>query len=132
MNKVILIGRLGRDPELRYTDKGTAVANLSLATDYRAKGRDPETTWHRIVAWDKTADICAKYLAKGRQVGVEGRIQVREWKDKQGNDRKTTEIVAERIEFIGSKSDAADDNPGARADRGFDYGPPPTGDDVPW
>jgi single-strand DNA-binding protein len=106
VNKVILIGNLGRDPELRYTQSGQAVANFTLATTERFGGREggeqrEQTEWHRIVTWGKTAENCAQYLSKGRSVYVEGRIQTRDWEDKDGNKRTTTEIVAQRVQFLG-------------------------------
>ena len=107
VNKVILVGNLGRDPEIRYTQQGTAVANFSLATTDRFKNRGGEmqerTEWHRIVAWDKLAEICGQYLAKGRQVYIEGRLQTREWEDKDGNKRSTTEIVAQTMQMLGRR-----------------------------
>ena len=107
VNKVILIGNLGRDPELRYTQSGQAVANFSLATNERFGGRDggeqqERTEWHRIVTWGKTAETCAQYLAKGRNVYIEGRLQTRDWEDRDGNKRQTTEVVAQRVQFLGS------------------------------
>lgn len=105
VNKVILIGNLGRDPELRYTAGGTAVANFTVATTENWTGktgqREERTEWHRIVAWGRTAELCAQYLAKGRTVYVEGRIQSREWEDKEGQKRRTTEIVANTVQFLG-------------------------------
>ena len=105
VNKVILIGNLGRDPELRYTQTGQAVANFTLATSDRWNDRDgnaqERTEWHRIVVWAKQAENCAQYLSKGRSVYVEGRIQTREWEDKEGNKRQTTEIVAQNVRFLG-------------------------------
>jgi single-strand DNA-binding protein len=107
VNKVILVGNLGRDPEIRYTQQGTAVANFSLATTNRFKSRSGEmeerTEWHRIVAWDKLAEICGQYLAKGRQVYIEGRLQTREWEDKDGNKRSTTEVVAQTMQMLGRR-----------------------------
>ena len=107
VNKVILVGNLGRDPEIRYTQQGTAVANFSLATTNRFKARSGEmeerTEWHRIVAWDKLAEICGQYLAKGRQVYIEGRLQTREWEDKDGNKRSTTEVVAQTMQMLGRR-----------------------------
>jgi single-strand DNA-binding protein len=107
VNKVILVGNLGRDPEIRYTQQGTAVANFSLATTDRFKNRSGEmqerTEWHRIVAWDKLAEICGQYLAKGRQVYIEGRLQTRDWEDKDGNKRSTTEIVAQTMQMLGRR-----------------------------
>ena len=106
MNKVILIGRLGADPELRSTGSGKSVCNLRVATS-DGSGERKETTWHAVIAWEKQAELCAKYLAKGRLIGVEGRIQVREYDDKDGNKRKAFEIVAHHVEFL-DKGDARD------------------------
>ena len=105
VNKVILIGNLGRDPELRYTQSGQAVANFTLATtetwNKREGGRDERTEWHRIVAWGRTAELCAQYLSKGRTVYIEGRLQTREWENREGQKQKTTEIVAVSVQFLG-------------------------------
>ncbi len=106
VNKVILIGNLGRDPELRYTQGGQAVCNFTLATTERFGGRDggavqERTEWHRVVVWGKTAENCAQYLAKGRSVYVEGRLQTRDWEDKEGQKRRTTEITALTVQFLG-------------------------------
>lgn len=107
VNKAILVGNLGRDPELRYTGSGTAVANFTLATTERIRTKEGEreerTEWHRIVAWGRTAELCAQYLNKGRSVYIEGRIQTREWEDKEGQKRRTTEIVANTIQFLGGR-----------------------------
>jgi len=104
INKVILIGHLGQDPELRHTGSGTAVCNLSLATDesYTKDGgeRVERTEWHRIVAWGRLAETCDQYLEKGRQVYVEGSLQTREWQDNDGNTRQTTEIKARTVQFL--------------------------------
>ncbi|NLF24324.1 MAG: single-stranded DNA-binding protein [Deltaproteobacteria bacterium] len=117
VNKVILIGNLGRDPEMRYTPDRVAVCNFSLATGERRK--DPSgnwvdhTEWHRIVTFNKTAEFCNSYLKKGRQVYVEGKIRTNKWQDKEGRDRYTTEIVANTIQFVGTKetANAATDAP---------------------
>jgi single-strand DNA-binding protein len=107
VNKVILVGNLGRDPEIRYTQQGTAVANFSLATTNRFKNRSGEmeerTEWHRIVAWDKLAEICGQYLSKGKQVYIEGRLQTREWEDKDGNKRSTTEVITQTMQMLGRR-----------------------------
>ncbi|MBF0528437.1 MAG: single-stranded DNA-binding protein [Deltaproteobacteria bacterium] len=100
INKAILVGHVGRDPEIRYTPNGTAVARFSLATTERIKDQD-RTEWHRIVAWGRLAEICGEYLAKGRQVYIEGRIQTREWEDRDKNKRVTTEIVANTMQMLG-------------------------------
>lgn len=106
INKAILIGNLGRDPELRRTQNGTSVASFSLATTERWNDRSGEkkdrTEWHNIVAWGKLADLANQYLKKGRSVYIEGRITSRSWDDKDGNKRYRTEIVANQIQFLGS------------------------------
>jgi len=109
VNKFILVGNLGKDPELRYTASGTAVANFSLATTERYKDRDgnnqEKTEWHNIVAWRQLAEICGKYLTKGRQVYIEGKIQSRSYEDRDGNRRYITEIVADQMQMLGRPSD---------------------------
>ena len=111
VNKVILVGRLGRDPETRYTGGGQAVANFSLATDESYKDRNGErqkrTEWHKIVVWGKQAEIAQQYLKKGSLIFVEGRIQSREWQDKEGQKRTSFEIVANNFRMLGGRSDAA-------------------------
>jgi single-strand DNA-binding protein len=111
VNKVILVGRLGRDPETRYTGGGQAVCNFSLATDESFKSKSGErqkrTEWHKIVVWAKLAEIAQQYLKKGSQIYLEGRIQSREWTDKENQKRTSFEIVATDIKFLGSKSDSA-------------------------
>ncbi|GAB4266760.1 MAG: single-stranded DNA-binding protein [Deferrisomatales bacterium] len=104
VNKAILIGNLGKDPELRYTQSGSAVANFTLATTERRKQGDEwgdHTEWHNIVVFGKTAERCNQYLQKGSQVYLEGRIQTRKWEDRDGNTRYTTEIVAFDVQFLG-------------------------------
>ena len=104
-NRVILLGHLGNDPELRYTTSGQPVANLRIATrEYRQ--REEHTEWHRIVVFGTTAENCAKYLTKGRQVYVEGRLQTRSWEDGNGVKRYQTEVVANFVEFVGGRGDA--------------------------
>ena len=109
LNKVLLIGNLCADPELRSTGSGNAVANLRIATNERRKDRDGNWTdhaeYHTIVCFGKTAENAANYLSKGRQVYVEGRLQTRKWQDKTGADRYSTEIVAHEIKFLGAKGD---------------------------
>ena len=107
INKVILVGNLGQDPEVRYTPDGTAVATFSIATSESWKDKNTgekkeRTEWHRIVAWRKLGEICGEYLAKGRQVYVEGKLQTRSW-EKDGVTRYTTEIVAADVQFLGAK-----------------------------
>ena len=107
VNKVILVGNLGKDPEVRYTANQTAVANMSLATTERRKDQTGnwvnQTEWHRIVSFGKLAEFCTNYLKKGRQVYVEGKIRTSKWQDKEGKDRYTTEIVADTIQFVGGR-----------------------------
>jgi single-strand DNA-binding protein len=121
VNKVLLIGRLGNNPEIRFTNTGTAVANFNLATSEnwndKSGQRQERTEWHRVVVWGKLAELCEKYLSKGRQCFVEGRLQTRSWDDKDGNKRYTTEIVASTIQFLGSNAQA-----GAGAQQGADQG----------
>jgi single-strand DNA-binding protein len=111
VNKAILIGNLGADPELRYTPSGKAVASFRIATSERWTGQDGQsnekTVWHNIVAWGKLAETVKEYLKKGRQVYVEGRIDNRSYDDKEGNKRYVSEIVAQTIRFLGTRADAA-------------------------
>jgi len=109
LNKALLIGHLGKDPEIRYTADGSPVANFSLATNEvwtdKNGTRQERTEWHNIVAWSKLADLAKRYLTKGRQVYVEGRIRTREWDDREGNKRRTTEIVASTLVLLGSRAE---------------------------
>jgi single-strand DNA-binding protein len=113
LNKVMLIGNLGADPEVRYTPSGQAVATFRVATSRRR--RDPngnmmdETEWHRIVAWERLAELAQNYLHKGRQVYVEGRLQTRQWTDQQGQQRYTTEIIANDITLLGGRGEGSDE-----------------------
>ena len=104
-NKVFLVGRIGIDPELKYTQSGTPMTNFTLATDEsfndREGNRQERTEWHRIVVWNRQAETVCQYMSKGRQVLVEGSLQTRKWQDKQGQDRYTTEIRAQRVVFLG-------------------------------
>ena len=156
VNKAILIGHLGQDPEVTYSQSGLAIARLNLATSEKVKGED-RTEWHRVVCFDRLAEICGEYLSKGRQIYIEGRIQTRAWEDKEGVKRYTTEIVANSMQMLGSAQGgggspaprpraqeneaprsapprAARPKPQAPADDPFtgDYGPPPTDDDIPF
>ena len=108
VNKVILIGNLGRDPELRYNPSGVAFCTISLATTRQWKNRESgerqeETEWHRVVVWGKLAEFCEKYLTKGRQILIEGKLRTRDWQDKEGNDRYSTEIVGDRMQLLGGR-----------------------------
>lgn len=106
LNKVMLIGNLGADPEVKYTPSGTAVTNFRIATSEKWKDKDGKTQdrveWHRIVTFGKLAEICGEYLAKGKQVYIEGRIQTRSWDDKDGNKKYMTEVVANTMQMLGS------------------------------
>jgi single-strand DNA-binding protein len=134
INKAIIIGNLGSDPEVRYTQSGTAVANFNVATTEKWKGQDgqmqEQTEWHRIVAFARLAEICSEYLSKGSKVYIEGRIQTRSWNDKDGNKRYTTEIVAKDMKMLTPKGG------GTSAGNNFAEEPPPPeprmGDEVPF
>jgi single-strand DNA-binding protein len=156
LNKVILLGNLGKDPEVRYTASGKAMATFSLATSFQ--WRDPEgndqerTEWHRIVAWGRLGEICGEYLSKGKQVFIEGRIQSREWEDQEGNKRTTVEIVATDMILLGGgagqnresrdyEDRPAKKQPPQRARAGGEapkrsettrYEPPPPEDEIPF
>src|SRR5579863_4485337 len=136
VNRAILVGRLGRDPETRYTSAGQAVCNFTLATDETYKDRKGErqkrTEWHRIVGWGKQAEIAQQYLHKGSLIFVEGRIQTRQWDDREGQKRTTVEIVASNFRMLGSRSDGA--AAGAAAGGGSDteiHAPAPAAEDIP-
>lgn len=133
VNKVILVGRLGRDPETRYTSGGHAVANFSVATDESYKDRNGErqkrTEWHKIVVWGKQAEIAQQYLKKGSLVFIEGRIQSREWQDKEGQKRTAFEIVANNFRMLGGRAEgmaagAAASAPGGSRSEEFDHAGP--------
>jgi single-strand DNA-binding protein len=152
VNKAILVGNLGRDPELRYTANGQPVCTFSLATTEnwvsREGKREERTEWHRIVVWGKPAENCANYLAKGRQVYIEGRIQTNEWEDKEGQKRKTTEINAQTVQFLSGRGGGNREGGGGNREGGGggpssgggrDAGAfggsgdaPPPGDDIPF
>ena len=136
VNKVILIGHLGADPEIRYTADGTAVATFRLATTRRWTNKEGErvdqTEWHRIVAWRRLGEICAQYLSKGKQVYIEGRLQTRSWEDRDGNKRWTTEIIAENMQMLGKAGDVMDvpsEAPAAQEDLVDET---PLDDDIPF
>jgi single-strand DNA-binding protein len=142
VNRVILIGNLGRDPELRYTAGGQPVASFSVATNERWNDREGKpqerTEWHRIVVWGKQAENCANYLQKGRTVYIEGRLQTREWEDKEGQKRQTTEVVAQTVQFLdrregparGAGASGSPHEP--ESGPGPGPGPGPAGDDIPF
>ncbi|RMD98260.1 MAG: single-stranded DNA-binding protein [Calditrichaeota bacterium] len=126
INKVILIGRLGSDPDLRYTPSGQAVATLSLATNFVWKDKDgnqqEKTDWHRVVLWRRQAEVAGEYLKKGSLVYVEGRLQTRSWEGKDGNTRYTTEVVANTLKFLDSRGTSSPAEPPL---------PPPSDEDIP-
>lgn len=129
VNKVILVGRLGTDPEVKTISSGNTVARLSLATSENWKDREGQrqerTEWHRIVLWGKQAELAGKYLVKGRQVYIEGRLQTRSWEDQQGQKKYTTEIVANVIQFLGG-GNQSEAGRGSLDDMGSqDFGPEP-------
>ena len=160
VNKVILIGNLGADPELKYTPSNRAVCNLSLATNEvfkdKAGARQERTEWHRITVWGEQAETCSKYLGKGRSVYVEGRLQTRSWDDKDGKKRYSTDIVADRVVFLGGGGPSAgaegggggarrgggggggrgdwpeEQMGGGAPDTGSTGGPGPSDDDIPF
>lgn len=109
VNRAIIIGRMGRDPEMRFTPSGQAVANFSIATDETYTGKDGQkvekTEWHRIVVWGKQAEFCGNYLSKGRLVYIEGKIETRKWVDKDGVEKYTTEIKADRVQGLDRRKD---------------------------
>lgn len=140
INKVILIGNLGADPEIKFTQNGVPVATFTVATTEKWKDKDgqvqEQTEWHRIVAWQRLAEICGEYLAKGSRVYIEGKLQTRKWKDQSDNDRYTTEIVAREMKMLspkgiksGGQSSSAPEGHGG----GDSYPePPPMGEEVPF
>src|SRR5262245_48756292 len=117
VNKVILVGNLGANPEMRFTQGGTPVANLRIATTERwtdkSGQRQENTEWHRVVLWGKQAELAGQYLTKGRQVYVEGRIRTRQWQDKKGQQRYTTEIVGQTMQFLGGRNERSPEDAGA-------------------
>jgi len=129
VNKVIIIGNLGKDPEMRYMPSGDAIANLRIATTDKYKDRNGEmqeaTEWHSVAFFGKTAEICGQYLKKGSQVYVEGSLRTRKWQDKDGNDRYTTEIRGDRMQMLGGRGGGG----GGMAD--YDAAPPDSGESAP-
>ncbi len=139
INKVILIGNLGADPEIRYTQSGAPVASFNVATTERWKGKDgqmqEQTEWHKIVAWQRLAEICGEYLSKGARVYIEGKLQTRKWQDQSGNDKYTTEIVAREMKMLtprGAGAAGGDGGGGGGSFGDFPQEPPPMADDVPF
>ena len=132
VNKVIVLGNLGKDPELRHLPNGDAVCNFSLATTESWKDKDgnkqDKTEWHNVVIFRKLAEIAGEYLKKGRPVYIEGRLQTRKWQDKEGKDRYTTEIVADQMQMLGSREEAKEVVKPTQAPTGFED----MADDIPF
>ena len=136
VNKVIVLGNLGRDPELRYTPNGAAVCNVSIATTRNWKSKDSgerqeETEWHRVVFYDRLAEIAGEYLKKGRPVYVEGRLKTRRWQDKDGKDNYTTEIHVKELMMLGGKTKGGSRDEGGLGSRVRDDGGP-NDEDIPF
>lgn len=131
LNKVMLIGNLGKDPEVRFTASGQAVASFSIATSEKFKNRsgdmEERTEWHNIVLWGRLAEIAKEYLAKGRTVFIEGRLQTRKWQDRDGKDRWSTEVVGDRMQLLGGRGDGGAGRQAAprSGDEGFNNSPEP-------
>src|SRR5215469_8415012 len=137
VNKVILVGNLGRDPEVRATPSGQSVCTLSVATSDRFTDRTgqqrEQTEWHNIVAWGKQADICGQYLKKGRQVYVEGRLTTRQYEAKDGTGKRyRTEVVAQRVQFLGGRAATGFDDGAPDFNSGPDTAPPMDDEDIPF
>jgi single-strand DNA-binding protein len=155
VNKVILVGNLGADPELKYTPSNRPVCHLNVATNEvwkdKAGQKQEKVEWHRVNVWGDQAEHCSKYLSKGRQVYIEGKLQTRKWQDKEGKDRYSTEVVADRVVFLGGQGTGAEnggsgggssggarrrgwseESPQAPAAADSPAGPPPGDDDVPF
>jgi single-strand DNA-binding protein len=135
LNKVLLIGRLGADPEIRYTADGTAVANFRMATNRpvkRGEQWEEETDWHRVVAFRRLAEICGQYLNKGSQVFVEGQLRTRSWDDQDGNKRYITEVVAKDLQMLGARGERGPEMGAGGAGGGGEPPLPPIEDDVPF
>jgi single-strand DNA-binding protein len=140
VNKVIIVGNLGNDPDTRYMPSGSAVTNLSVATNESWKDKQTgeqkdRTEWHKVAMFGRLAEIAAEYLRKGSQVYIEGKLRTRKWQDQQGNDRYTTEVIADEMQMLGGRSGGA---PQMRSDAGPPPSPPPAGssgdfdDDIPF
>ena len=127
VNKVILVGNLGKDPETRYATSGAAICNITLATSRQWKDKASgekreETEWHRVVFYDRLAEIAGEYLKKGRPVYVEGRLKTRKWQDKEGQDRYTTEVIAEEMQLLGSREGGGGGGGGGSSGGDADFG----------
>ena len=141
INKVILIGNLGADPEIRHSQDGVPVATFTIATTEKWKGQDgqmqEQTEWHRIVAWRRLAEICGEFLSKGSRVYIEGKLQTRKWKDQSGGDRYTTEVVAREMKMLSPRTSAGGGGEYGASSQAYGGGDsfqesPPVGDDVPF
>ena len=136
VNKVILVGYLGRDPEVRYTKSSQAVASFSIATTEKWTGKDgnkeEKTEWHRIVAWGKLGEICGEYLSKGKQVYIEGRLQTREWEDNDSNKKQTTEIVASNMTMLGQSGGSSNSGNAGGGSQGGPCSDDYEDDDIPF
>jgi len=139
INKAVIVGTLGKDPEIRYAQNGNAVVNISVATNESWKDRQTgeaqeRTEWHRIVAWRRLGEICGEYLSKGQQVYVEGRIQTNTWEDKEGNKRYTTEIIANTVQFLGRRESSESARPRSTSPADYQGMPAqgPADDDIPF
>ena len=136
LNKVMLIGNLGADPELRFTANGAAVANFRIACSRSYTDRDGQrqevTEWVSIVAWQRLAELVGQYLSKGRPVYVEGRLQTRQWQDREGNNRYTTEVVANDIQFLGGRGGDGGGGGGSWDEGSSDFGGGPDAGDLPF
>lgn len=136
VNKVILVGRLGQDPEVRFTQGGTAVANLRIATDETWKDQSGErqqrTEWHTVVLWRRLAEISGQYLSKGRLVYIEGKLQTRSWQDREGNKRYSTEVQADNMVMLGGRSEEGQAAPAAQPAAAASSDSGTSDDDIPF
>ena len=137
VNKVILVGNLGRDPEIRHSADGAAICNLAIATTYASKDRNTgdrreETEWHRVVMFNRLAEIAGEYLRKGRPVYIEGRLRTRKWQNKEGQDQYTTEIVADQMQMLGGRDDTAPEGLDKGVTKVVQPDKSDAGDDIPF
>lgn len=135
INKVIIVGNLGKDPEMRHTPQGQAVTNFSVATSEswndKSGQKQERTEWHRVVVWGKLGELCSKYLTKGRQVYLEGKLQTRQWEDKEGQKRYTTEVIATTVQFLGGAAGAGAGATRGESQDGDPFGQTPSFDEGP-
>ena len=128
VNKVILVGNLGNDPEVRYMPNGNAVANLSIATSESWKDQQGQlqekTEWHKVTMYRRLAEIAGEYLKKGSQIYLEGKLQTRKWQDQQGNDRYTTEVIADQLQMLGGRNESGGGGQSGGGQGGYQSGPP--------